>query len=425
MRLFKRSLSYLIALVFSFFSIVSQAQIISPKGEEAELFYSARFILPEDQNDDLLDAATEHSNYLMGAIKGENFVENLGVDFASSEGIGAPRLPLKITALKTKTLSNGRTELSYNYHAKAILHKNALREILRSGSFDVVLPYDYQKVYDKKCTDSHYDSFDDYWYFWDPYRSGCEKLLKAPATLKITVKVKKLSYARIDEKSGFNKLRGDNGNGKLFQIDLITGFDESTQRSDQGWKIFKTLNRSLEKEFNLELVKKSGTTKRPLYVFEQHTASGVLVRVRHLLVDTAIDSRSKAFAKFFKESVEISDSVIYSGHSGLGGNLDIPSLEEKAGAFNFNPKKRQLFYFNSCSSYSYYLEPFRAEKTKSKIDILTNALAAYMDDESAETTALLRILLDESRSPDWMEVLGEMEAANTFDMTYLLNVGGI
>ena len=153
--------------------------------------------------------------------------------------------------------------------------------------------------------------------------------------------------------------------------------------------------------------------------------SGILVRVRHLLVDTAIDSRSKAFAKFFKESVEISDAVIYSGHSGLGGNLDIPSLEEKAGEFNFDPKKRQLFYFNSCSSYSYYLEPFRSEKTKSKIDILSNALAAYMDDESAETTALLRILLDESRSPDWMEVLLEMEAANTFDMTYLLNVGGV
>jgi hypothetical protein len=185
------------------------------------------------------------------------------------------------------------------------------------------------------------------------------------------------------------------------------------------------LNRVLERDFGLNLTRKTGTSKSPLYIYEKKTKGALLVRVRHLLVDTAIDSKSAAFAKFFKESVETADVLIYSGHSGLGGNLDIPSLQEKAGEFTFNPKKRQLFYFNSCSSYTYFLEPFRAEKTKSKIDILSNALAAYMDNESAETRALLKILLDESRSPDWIDVLSEMEAANTFGMTYLLNVGGV
>ena len=36
--------------------------------------------------------------------------------------------------------------------------------------------------------------------------------------------------------------------------------------------------------------------------------------------------------------METSDVIIYSGHSGLGGNLDIPSLEEKAGA----PRKTSI-----------------------------------------------------------------------------------
>lgn len=48
-----------------------------------------------------------------------------------------------------------------------------------------------------------------------------------------------------------------------------------------------------------------------------------------------------------------------------------------------------------------------------------------MDDESAETQALLKILFDESRSPEWIDALQEMEESNTFDMTYLLNVGGV
>jgi hypothetical protein len=415
------SISSLLAL----FSLTLPAQVISPKGQEVEITYSARFVVPEDQKDDLAAAASEHSNYLMGVIKAENFVESMGVSFASSEGIGAPKLPPKITALKTRSLNDGRTELFYNYRAKAILHKDALQQILREGSFNVVLPYDYDKVYDKKCTDSHYNSLGDYWYFWDPYRAGCERLLQMPATQNVKVQVKEIRYKNMDEKSGFNKLRGDNGNGKLFQIDLITGFDESEKKSDQGWRIFQVLNRVLERDFGLNLTRKTGTSKSPLYIYEKKTKGALLVRVRHLLVDTAIDSKSAAFAKFFKESVETADVLIYSGHSGLGGNLDIPSLQEKAGEFTFNPKKRQLFYFNSCSSYTYFLEPFRAEKTKSKIDILSNALAAYMDNESAETRALLKILLDESRSPDWIDVLSEMEAANTFGMTYLLNVGGV
>jgi len=406
-------------------STSSLAQVISPVAREVELNYSTHFILGNEAGDDILEAAIEHSSYLMGVIKSENFVEKMGVDFAASEGIGAPQIPPKITSLETKLLSDGRTEVSYNYRAKAIIHNDALDRIKNKSYFDVVLPYDYDKVYDPKCTDEHYTSFGDYWYFWDPYRSGCEKLLEENVTTPARVYVKELNYMRLQSNSRFDLLRGNNGNGSLFQIDIITGFDENKNRGDQGWKIFRTLNKALEKDFALELIKKSGTAKSPLYIYESVSDSGLHIRVRHLLVDTAIESRSKAFAKFFKKSVESSDVIIYSGHSGLGGNLDIPSLESKAGEFEFNPKKRQLFYFNSCSSYTYYLDHFRAKKTKAKIDILSNALAAYMDDESAETQALLKILFDESRSPEWIDALQEMEESNTFDMTYLLNVGGV
>lgn len=420
----KRLVPVLIAF-FALFSQLSYAQIISATGQEVELSFKAKFILELGEESDLETAADDHSSYLMGVIKSKRFVESMDVSYEESEGIGAPRFPHRISGLRTRILNDGRTELTYHYRAKALIHNSAAQLMIQNGSFEVVMPYDFEHVYDKNCTDTHYDSLGDYWYFWDPYREGCEKLLEEPATKNTLVKVKKLEFKKITSESRFDALRSNNGNGKLFQIDLITGFDEGPNRRDIGWKIFRTLNKTIENEFGLELVSQGGTPKNPMYIYEQVTESGLHIKIRHLLVDTAIDSRSKAFAKFFKNSVETSDVVVYSGHSGLGGNLDIPSLEEKAGAFSFNPNKRQLFYFNSCSSYSYYLDHFRVEKTKAKIDVLSNALAAYMDEGSEETVALLKILLDESRSPEWIEVLEEMEASNAFDMTYLLNVGGV
>jgi len=410
----------------AFLSGLVQAQVISPLGQEIEISYTASFLAYDESEDPLIEASS-HSDYLLGVLKSENFVESLGVSFMDSEGIGAPRLPLRITHVKTRALDNGRTEISYAYRAKALIHKTAAKSALRQGGFKVVLPYDSELVYDERCTDAHYTSFDDYWYFWDPYRLGCEALLEEPATREVQIRVKALNYRRLEETARFDLIHADNGNGNLLQIDLISGFDESGARGDIGWKIFHNLNRALESsKFGFELIKKSGTAKRPLYLFEKNLDSGVRVLVRHLLVDTAIDSRSAAFAKFFRDSVRDADVIIYSGHSGLGGNLDLPSLEGKAGAFEFNPLKRQLFFFNSCSSYSYFLDHFRQEKTKARIDVLTNALAAYMDEDSLEVQALLENVLDEKqRAPLWMDVLKKMEAAIPYDMTYLLSVGGV
>ncbi|MEO5666616.1 MAG: hypothetical protein ABIR96_01020 [Bdellovibrionota bacterium] len=418
-------MNHFVALGVLFLSSLASAQVISPLGQELELSYTASFI-PKDETQDPKESAKTHSDYLMGVLKSESLVEKLGVDFQKIEGLGAPRLPLKITNVNAKTLPDGRTEISYNYRAKAIIHKTAAKKLLKKGSFELVLPYDIAKVYNKKCTDSHYTSFGDYWYFWDPYRAGCEKLLEEPATRNVEVTVRDLDYKRLEETARFDLIRGDNGNGKLVQIDIITGFDESSKRGDVGWKIFKKLNEALESKFGFELSKKSGTPKNPLYLFEKTLDSGAQVLVRHLLVNTEIDSRSLAFAKFFKQSVEEADVIVYSGHSGLGGNLDIPSLEAKAGEYVFNPKKRQVFFFNSCSSYSYYLDTFRTEKTKARIDILTNVLAAYIDDESRDVLSLIEsVLNDKNGAPEWLDVLKKIEASIPENKSYLLNVGGV
>ena len=148
------------------------------------------------------------------------------------------------------------------------------------------------------------------------------------------------------------------------------------------------------------------------------------IEVKHQLADTELDIRGITFAKFFKEAVETADVVIYAGHSGLGSNLDIAALERKVGNFRFNPKKKQIFFFDACTSYAFHLSPFAAEKTRGKIDILTYALPSYFHTGQAVKEKFFEILFDPSiQDMTWLNIMKAMEEPLDGG-TYLLNVGG-
>lgn len=46
--------------------------------------------------------------------------------------------------------------------------------------------------------------------------------------------------------------------------------------------------------------------------------------------------------------------MIYNGHSGLGGHLDLKAIADLQG-FRIAPNKNryQIYFFNSCTSYTY------------------------------------------------------------------------
>ena len=75
--------------------------------------------------------------------------------------------------------------------------------------------------------------------------------------------------------------------------------------------------------------------------------------------------------------------MIYSGHSGLGGHLDLASIEANLGEeIKFNTEKYQIFFFDSCTSYRYYNTQYLDRKitdldpngTK-KLDLFVNGLS--------------------------------------------------
>ncbi len=418
----------LLGLTFVFIKSNAQAQIIGPSVQEVKFSYKASFDIPAsgDQPTDL-DRAEFHATHMFGLFHSPEMVQKFGIPEMTG-GIGGPRSQMKIKILSSVT-EGELVHIEYKNSGKMILHKKAAQVLLKEGHFEIPLPTNPYNIYDEKCTDKHYTSFGDYWYFYNPFRKGCEYLSNEPFATLVNVEIKPLEYKKIDQTPQLPRLRGDNGNGSLFSIYVIHGFETDTKdKVDSGRQNFKEFNDYLRANHFEENQLKSNSSSSLLVFTKKLTLDNgqkINVEVKHMLVTTSIESRSKLFAQYFKEAIENADVIVYGGHSGLGGNLDIPSLEEKAGDYKFNPNKKQIFFFDSCSSYSYYLQHFAVEKTKAKIDVVTYGLSSYFNTSNDVLTSFMNSLLSK-KSDDvlWSDILKKMEKTLEGD-TYLLNVGGI
>ncbi len=407
----------------------SQAQIISPHGAEVNFSYTASFEIPAGAKENTDEKRMKlHSSHLFGIFQSPNYIRTMGLDPEFSSGVGAPQAELAFSVLSSVKVDD-IIKIKYAAAGRMILHKNVAAKLLNTGYFELPLPANPYAIYDIACTDSHYTLFSDFWYFYDPFRDGCKHLGQPPLSQIVRFHVTPVSRKKMDLTPKLPYLRGNNGNGDLFSIYVIHGYADSSSKNtsdDEGRVSFKDLNTYLLENGFTE-TREHQSRVIPMYVYQKeiHLDNGkkINVQLKHLLVETSINSRSKTFAKFFKDAVATADVIYYGGHSGLGGTLDIPSLEEKVGPFQFNPKKKQIFYFESCASYSYYLQHFGKQKTTAKIDIITNGLASYFYTSHAVLTTFLEHLLStKSKDTPWAEILGDMESVLN-GSTYLTSVG--
>lgn len=420
-----KSIFFLIAMTYLSRSAIGQ--VIAPSATEMNYSYQTKFIVTPDDSVEAL--AYTHSQYLFGVLHSPFLVGRFGLSSDKVGGIGAPASDPKIRILKSTNVGNGRVEIEYSLQSRILVHKKVAESLLARGALNLYMPLDVNRVYFKKCTDSHYDSTGDYWYFWDPYRTECELLRKSPATQQIQIQFAPVLNRKIETRVRLDLLRSNNDNGENFIIYTIHGFEDNPRNSeDVGRANFNFFNDDMLKRGFVKKVKSNSYTS-PWIDWQKRiklsNEKDIAVTVRSLLVNTTITSRSTAFARFFKNAVAEADVIIYLGHSGLGGNLDIPSLEKKAGKFEFNPRKRQIFYFDSCSSYSYYLKTFAAEKTRAKIDIMTNGLSSYFHTTPHILSNFMNYLLNpDIQDVEWQTLLKDMESPLNGG-TYLLNVGGV
>jgi hypothetical protein len=410
-------------------ALPAAAQVYGPHVGEFQFKIEARFLSGTARKALNEIQAQKQLDHIFGLFQSPSVVEGFGLDPEKVGGIGAIQYPADFEILKTQKVARDLYTITYAAHGKVLLHKAVAEAVLAGRELKLPLPVQLDAFYDRACTDRHYPEFGDFWYFFDPYRKGCDHLAKPPLAEEFELDVTPSTRRELDMDLRLDLLRGANGNGETLRIDVIHGYEESAGHPrDYGRKTFEAFHRYLRAAGYDETVLKA-YANRPLlrYTKEIELAGGkkITAEINSILVETGADSKTVTFAKFFRDAVENADVVYYAGHSGLGGNLNIGNLENKAGGFRFNATKRQIFYFDSCSSYSYYLESFRAEKSRARLDIVTNGLSSYFETGLDGLVVFLEQILDpEVEDRNWTEVLGAVEA--TLDgSTYLVNVGGI
>ena len=314
-----------------------------------------------------------------------------------------PKGEHQITNVQVAEVSRGLYKVTYDYEG-TLLVKQARTQRGQSESLEILLPVNPDTIFAagvignrNPCTDSHHPDEGDFWYFWSPSRPGC-RLTENLHYFKVSGSLERKENVE-QSFPEYERLADANGN---ITISILMGLDDPEKNTwnpmnsrDINAPNFRQIRQMLiQQQYQprqwaqqeIEQIAPRLRSKELPYVeeFSKKLEKATIV-VRMFFGATGIDEKSKAFHHFFKDSVENSSIMIYGGHSGLGGHLDLPSIEQ-TNNFKIQPNQSryQIYYFNSCSSYTYYNSMFfNRKKTSSdpkgtkNLDIMTNGLATY------------------------------------------------
>jgi hypothetical protein len=424
-------------VLFCLFSFSARAEVISPSSIEVKFRFTSEFQTAKDGT--AHDLVLEQAKYLFAYLQNPDIGAQYGLDKRIS-GIGAPRWEPEVNVLADSRGPALRT-IRYEMSGLLLLNKKVAGQLLQSGALQVALPYDLDHFYDANCVPEDDSDPVEFWYFYQPFKRGCENLLGAPLARQTVMQLSPAPPVA-DRAVGLDVLRGGhNGNGDIFQIAAINGFDDSsTKKTDDGRENFMKMNAWFRDQgFKMTILEHF--KNRPVYLFEKDLTradgSTVHARVLRLLADTDVDGGSKVtFAKFLKQALEESDVVIYEGHSGMGANLDLKTIEQRlllshdphtGDHIEFNRTKHQIYLFDACSSYSYYLGMFSGKKDPGTLAVMSNGLESEFGYELPTTKHFYTELMDLNHARlsndglTWSDLLEEYERPLRGD-TFMLNV---
>jgi len=294
------------------------------------------------------------------------------------------------------------------------------------------------------CTEKEHNTFGDFWYFWapKPYWNRCP--LKEGLHFDMVQGELERIPNTMDTYPEYDRLADASGEIPIF---IFLGMDEATkstnplesegdeEQDDLNAQPYRTIRKRLVKmgfskperlsDEEMSRILDKRHFKRPFVETLTKRAGKANLKVTLFFGRTGIDETSSAFHYFYKEANEKAAVMIYDGHSGLGGHLDLSSIEQMHGFKIRMPKKRyQIFFFNSCTSYSYYNTLYfyrkkgRSTRNETKnLDILTDGLATGFEDDQATNLALVRAVnawAEGDDAPNYQELAKEMDQRNLF-----------
>ena len=342
---------------------------------------------------------------------------------------------------KIETISGSLRQVTYKFKSKINFQKDAFKNN-RVIEVPLRLPLNPETIYKQgmvgkinKCTDEHYNSEGDFFYFWDPDMSGCPLKNNSTDVLRISGKLTKLDNTTRTYPE-FDRLYQK----KNLEISIFLGYiDEDINPSranvsDDAIITYEQLVDELKaKNFKITEEKKefkrtdsgnfvkginflSGLSKK----VKNQLGTEMEVKINILVADTGNNIKDSTFHYYLKQAYEKSDIVGYDGHSGLGGNLSFDTLPQ----INFT-NKYQIYFFNGCSSYPYFNENYLEAKPghSKNLEIITSGLPTLSSTSYTNMSAFISPFIKGEIS-SYQALLQRVEDSNESEGTYLMGVNG-
>jgi len=367
----------------------------------------SRILEDQEQNEKIYELVNLQLRHMYGA-----FTTHPGFEDAP----GIPSGDYKVTMLGAEKVPNeSYAKITYSYDDIVVFSSKLFPGGSGMQRIQFVLPKDPVTIYRKGfatpnsrknlCTDEHYNSEDDFWYFWNPYQKGCP--LTGADLVGITTDLRPMNVTR-GTYPEYAKLYGENGNGDVLQITYIVGIDKSYQNGDLGKKTFQ------DAFAGLKAAGFQATVNEPRRKMLSLHAGSKRVSIEMQLMNPY---SSMEFVKATVHGMQTSDIFLYDGHSGLGGYLSPERLAEDIGRPLELPKnKYQIFVFQGCSTYAYYNTAFfnlkrsgSDPKGTKNLDIITTGIGAAFDVGAKVDVAFLTSVTTGQR-PSWQTIIDRIHA---------------
>lgn len=360
--------------------------------------------------------------FLIGHFQSQTFLETFRYP-----GVLGDKHKIKFIAVEPR-IGNHQI-VRYRFEGKSVFHTKVFD---RSSSVSVPLrlPLNPYTLYKKgnvagknKCTDEHYDSEGDFFYFWDPDKKGCPLKGNVVDVLRIEGRLEKLPNT-VSTYPEYDRLY----NNEELKISVFLGYidDEPkvSRTKDDAYLTYKEISAALKASGYEVTEQKNFKTLNYLTRLEKtfRNQLGVVqkVIVNVLLSDSSTGVSDSTFIEYFSHALTDSQIVAYDGHSGLGGNLEYARFTSSR-----LPNFYQIFFFNGCSSYPYFNSMYFEQKPAGKrnLEIITAGLPTLT---STSTTNMLSFLdpFINGRIHSYQTILRSLEKSNGEEETYLMGVNG-
>jgi len=385
---------YLIsAIALGIMTTAASAQSYQRKNEK-KLYVGSNSTEARLAFDGVVQYVTSSKNPLERTLRKviESQIEHTIGPMSAADASAVPKGDHVISNVKIASQKGTTLNVTYHYEGTIVLENGP------TTSYNITMPVNPNTIYQaamvgdyNPCTDDHYQSEGDFWYFWNPTQAGC-KLKEGKDFLIVKAKVQRYENTQLSYPE-YHNLVDEKGN---ITVHVLFGLDEADhdrnplKSPDVNAENYRAIRAYLlskgytAKAWTQKEVKAIAKTVNGDLPFVETIQKGKII-YRFFFGPTGIDEDSLAFHWFYKDALENASVMIYGGHSGLGGHLDLDSIEYGLGEpIKFNKNRYQILFFDSCTSYKYYNQMYFERKVSAKdpkgtkkLDIFTNGLSTY------------------------------------------------